>query len=87
MNERLYPAALCNIATRVVRLRNKMETFPPHIQKELEEFVRLLPFEKELLSGVMEKVEEAIAGIGRYYPDAEERLVKEIVTFRRANPK
>ncbi len=67
-NERLYPAFLCNLASRVLWLRQKMEKgeFDEETKRKLKFMTDPLPFEKELLSGKMEQVQSAIEGLKEY---------------------
>jgi len=62
---RLAPNAVCNVASRVVWLRNKLSEFTPDVQAALALFVAPMPFEKELLSGRMEDVDRAIKELGK----------------------
>ena len=62
---RLAPACVCNVASRVVWLRQIVKEFPLDIQAKLKRFTDPLPFEKELMSGKMDEVERAIIEIGK----------------------
>ena len=60
---RLAPAAVCAVASRIVRLREKLALFSPEDQAMLRPFLLPLPFEEKLLSGKIEKVHDAILQI------------------------
>lgn len=61
---RYAPACVCNVASRVLWLREIISEFDRPTQKRLARFVAPLPFELELLSGNMERVDAAIKAIG-----------------------
>lgn len=46
-------------------LKRESDTFTPHQMALLKRFTEPLPFEAELLSGDMQRVEDAIVAIGR----------------------
>lgn len=66
---RKAPALVCNVASRVVRLRKKLADLHDdnpamamnlaQLERFLLEFTSVLPFEKELLSGDIEQVNSA----------------------------
>ena len=64
---RLAPACVCNVASRVIWLREKLHEFDSSAQAALQPFVAPLPFESELLSGRMQVVDAAIKKIGATY--------------------
>lgn len=66
-SDKLRPNFACNVACRVVWLRQKLKSFPLDIQRQLAPFTAELPWEKELLSGKMAEVETAIAEIERMH--------------------
>jgi len=61
---RLAPACVCNIASRIMWLRQKLAEFDADTQRKLKPFIAPLPFEAELLSGRMEAVDAAMKKIG-----------------------
>ncbi len=79
---RLAPAAVCCVASRILRLRAKVKDFPLTIQKELEQFIAPIPFETELLSGKIEAVDNAIYKTGESNKDAEIRLENELAALK-----
>lgn len=62
---RLAPACVCNVASRVLWLLQKLDEFDAETQAKLKPFVAALPFEAELLSGRMDAVDTAIKKIGQ----------------------
>lgn len=62
---RLAPACVCNVASRVIWLRQMLHEFDADTQRKLAPFVARLPFEEELLSQNMALVDAAIKKIGR----------------------
>lgn len=60
--KKLLPAFLCNIVSRVVWLRRAVEEDPVlrKVAAHLERYTAPVPFEKELLSGKMEEVNQAV---------------------------
>lgn len=68
---RLAPACVCNVASRVQWLRRaikeKPEIFTPSVAMALKPFTDPLPFETELLSQNMDRVDAAIRAIGEQF--------------------
>lgn len=70
---RRAPAFLCAMASRLQRLRKKLDTLDPDaristpaIRQLLHEFTEPMPFEAELLSGSCEQVNLALESFGEY---------------------
>ena len=63
---RMAPACVCNVASRVLWLRRKVELgeFDATTAAKLAPFITPLPFEAALLSGKMDLVDMAIKKIG-----------------------
>jgi len=63
---RKAPALLCQVAARVVKLREELTKLDrPHytraeVERLLKPFCETLPFENDLLSGSIERVDHAI---------------------------
>lgn len=62
MNTTLLPAFMCNIASRVVWLRQAIEQDPElkKVAHKLARFTAPMSFEKELLSGKMDQVQKVV---------------------------
>lgn len=64
---RKAPAVVCAVASRIVRLRERMAKLKPDVSYSLKDIEDLvldtvgeLPFEKDFLSGKIEKVDDGI---------------------------
>lgn len=62
MDTKLLPAFMCNIASRVVWLRQAIEQDPElkKVAHKLARFTAPMSFEKELLSGKMDQVQKVV---------------------------
>jgi hypothetical protein len=65
MNTDLLPAFMCNIASRVVWLRQAIELDPElkKVAHKLARYTAPMQFEAELLSGKMEQVQKVVDAI------------------------
>lgn len=68
---RFAPACVCQVAARVVWLRKLIDSadspFNHEARLALRPFIAGLPFEEELLSGNMDKVDAAVKAIGETF--------------------